>query len=180
VTTGAFQIRYETASRATRTVALGLSLVLVAAACGGVSALEDLETQMTDVFLSELDVALEDITCTEGAQIEPASQFQCTAAVVEGEGRLRVGVLIDTDGRAEFTRENALVDLESIETEVSEDLSRGIGVRITVECGAALVRIVEVGGTFACSAIADNGEQRGVEIQVDDLNATTQWRLLAV
>ena len=157
-----------------------VAVVLGVTACGGSSGIEELEGQMTEVFFSELAVELVDISCPEGVQIEPSNQFVCTAAVTDGVGRLRVGVLIDSDGRANFSRENALVNLDKIEAEVAEELSRGVGSAITIECGVEKVLMSEVGGTFACTAVAATGEQRGVEITVDDLDATTRWRLLAV
>lgn len=161
-----------------RAVAL-LAVVLLAAACGGTSALEELEGQMISVFQTELDVELEDIMCTDGAQIEPSSTFQCTAAMVDGEGRLRVGVLIDNDGAANFTQENAVIDLERVETSVAEELTRGIGAPILVECGEAIVKAVEVAGTFPCTAVAATGEERGVDITVENLEPLFNWKLLA-
>ncbi len=166
-------------NRTGRLLAVVLGLSLTAAACGGSSPLDELRGQMSDVFLAELDVELEDITCTEGAQIQPASTFQCTAAMANGEGRLRVGVLIDNDGAANFTQENAVVDLERVEETVTQEISAAIGAEIVVDCGEALVKAVEVAGTFPCTAIAFTGEERGVEITVEDLEPLYDWKLLA-
>ena len=165
-------------SRLRRLLAVVVVAMTFTAACGGSSPLEELQTQMSDVFLNELQIELEDITCTEGAQIQPSSTFQCTAALTDGEGRLRVGVLIDNDGAANFTQENAVVDLERVESTVSADISTAIGAEIVVDCGEAKVKAVEVAGTFPCTAIAFTGEERGVEITVEDLEPLYDWKLL--
>ena len=167
-------------SRLGRFWMVALAGALLLSACGGSSALDDLKSPMTDVFKTELDVDLEDIQCPEGVSIEAGNQFQCTAAITDGAGRLRVGVLMDVDGRANFTRENVLVDLDAIEQEIGDELSRGIGAPIVLECGEASVQVAEPEGTIPCTAVANNGETRGVEVTVEDIDATTTWRLLAV
>jgi hypothetical protein len=159
----------------TRRMAALVAIGVLVSACGGTSKVDELHTQMADVFLTELEVELQDIECTDGAPVEPGSKFQCTAAVTEGEGRLRVQVAIDQQNAAHFTQENALVDYANVETDISADLLRGLGAEIQVTCGDGVL-IAEVSSSFRCTATAPSGEMKDLDVSVEDLEAITIWR----
>ncbi len=162
------------------------AVVLIVSACGGASKLEELETQMGDVFMTQTDesFALEDIQCSEEAVVEPGATFQCTAGVASGDGRLLVGVTIDGDGSARFEQQNAIVILSEVEADVAADLTFGLVTAIAVTCSTdaeTLYMVEPVGGTFVCTATsAESASTRDVEITVSGLQAPHSWRLLSL
>ncbi|MCP3934079.1 MAG: DUF4333 domain-containing protein [Actinomycetia bacterium] len=160
--------------------------LLVTSACGGSSKLEELEAQMSDVFMTQTDenFVLEDIECSEEAVVEVGASFQCAAGVSNGDGRLLVGVTIDGDGSARFDQQNAIVVLSQVEADVAADLTFGLGTTIAVTCGAdaeTLYKIEPIGGTFVCTATSvDSASTRDIEITVSGLQAPHAWRLLSL
>ena len=159
--------------RGLRVLGVILALSVLTVACSTPSQIGELKTQIEDVLSSELpNIAVKDVNCgNPDPSLDPGNVFFCTAGV-DG-GRVRIEVKIDADGIARYARINALVDLDRLELEIAEDLSFGIGIDVTVDCGDGH-RVQEQGSNFVCTVSA-SGETRGVRVTVEDVEANTTW-----
>jgi len=150
-----------------------LALSAFASACSSPSKIGELKAQIEDVLSSELpNIPVDDVNCgSPEPSLDPGNLFFCTAGV-EG-GRVRIEVSIDADGIARYRRLNALVNLDRLELEITEDLSFDIGIAVTVDCGDGN-RVQELGSNFVCTVSA-SGETRGVRVTVEDIDGLTRW-----
>ena len=115
------------------------------------------------------------VACPEDVKVAEGKTFQCTADV--SGTQLPVTVTLSHVAGGEYTYElkpaKALIDTGKVVTEIRSRLpAQAAGAAI--DCGTALIRIVEVGGKIPCT-ISLAGKRQTVQTVVDDLAGTVHF-----
>ncbi|WP_327637370.1 DUF4333 domain-containing protein [Kribbella sp. NBC_00482] len=121
------------------------------------------------------DVQVGNVDCPKGVKVAEGKTFQCTADLAGNQ--LPVTVTLSQVSGGDYTYAfkpgKALIDTGKVVTEIRSRLPvQAAGA--SIDCGTALVRIVEVGGKIPC-AVSLAGKRQTVQTVVDDLGGTVHF-----
>lgn len=141
----------------------------------------DIQTQVTDIIPG----STVSVTCPSEVQVQEGVTFDCTALINGQEATIKVTQTND-QGDVVYESESAVVGLDKVQTDISNDLSTNLGGTWQTEClaegASGGVYVAPLGSTFICEVTgttADGEQQSGdVEATVVDIGGGVQWRLL--
>ncbi|WP_410785247.1 DUF4333 domain-containing protein [Kribbella sp. C-35] len=121
------------------------------------------------------DVQVGTITCPTDVKVAEGKTFTCTADVAGTQ--LPMNVTLSHVSGGEYTYEfkpaKALIDTRKVVTEIRSRLpAQAAGA--SIDCGTALIRIVEVSGKIPCT-VSLAGKRQVVQTVVDDLGGTVHF-----
>ena len=157
-----------------------IACLVLLAACGGGTDQTGMERELQNSLAGELVPAeITGVDCPEDADLSPESQFLCSASV-EGEYYEVQVTIIDEQGRFEFERRHAVMNVVNTEVQLTSELSQALGFDIDADCGDSEYLVVSVGNTFQCTLTrAEGGAQRNIEVAVENAASVISWSLLA-
>ena len=166
--------------RGIRLLGILIVLVLTAAACGGGSSQTEMEQQLQNGLTDELTPAeVRAVTCPEDADLTPESVFRCEATV-EGSYYVVQVTIIDAQGRFEYERRHAVLNVVKLEAELGADATTALGFEVGTNCGDNEYLVVSIDNTFQCTLTRTaNDAQRNIEVQVENANGGISWTLLS-
>lgn len=173
------------AARTAPSVLLACGAALVASACqfsigtGGLD-YDKLEKAITDELNSSYSSIEQQVSAVECPEQKPGpgkgDTFECTAEV--GGQSVRVtSTVTDDEYNVDFSTKDTLYDLPSTASALTDELSNQLQFPVTVDCGEGL-KAVEIGTTFDCAALDQQGEERTVRITAEPVGENDSWELL--
>lgn len=156
-----------------------MTTALLLVACGGGSSQTDMERQLQNELSDELTPAsVRNVDCPEDVSLEPESVFRCGAEVEGAPYELEV-TIIDAQGRFDYERRHAVMNVVNTELELAAEASDALGFDVQTDCGDLEYLVVSVGNTFQCTLTrVDGGNQRRIEITVANAESVIEWSLL--
>ncbi|TCC16476.1 DUF4333 domain-containing protein [Kribbella speibonae] len=115
------------------------------------------------------------IECPKDVKIAEGKTFQCTAEVAGTKLPVTVTLsqVTGDDYTYKLTPAKALIDTGKVVTEIRSRLpAQAAGA--SIDCGTALIRIVEVGGKVPCT-VSLAGKRQVVQTVVDDVGGTVHF-----
>jgi hypothetical protein len=117
------------------------------------------------------------VACPEGIETAEGATFQCTAEVGGVQAPITVTVTQVDTSTGEFKYDwkltKAILVIDQIVTSLKSQL-RDQAPNATVDCGAARVQVVEVGGAIDCT-ISEGSERQVVRGVVEDVDGTVRF-----
>jgi len=157
-------------------ILMGFAVLMVA--CGGGTDQTAMERELQTALAGELTpVEIKDVACPEDVELTPESVFLCGAEVESSYYEVQVTV-IDAQGRFEYERRHAVLNVVTTELQLEADVTEALGFEVTTNCGDNEYLIVSVGNTFQCTLVRETGATRNVEVQVENADAVITWQLL--
>ena len=116
------------------------------------------------------------VSCPQSVSASAGATFDCTATV-GGQTVTYVVTQTDGDGNVTYTRQEALMDLDTLERTVRTQLQEQVQGNWAVECGDKRSRLLaeEPGATFVCKA-SDGSELVPVTVTVKDVEGNITWK----
>ena len=163
-----------------RLVGMLVIAAITLAACGGGSSQTEMEQQLQNELSDILTPAeIRNVTCPEDADLTPESVFRCEA-VVEGSYFEAQVTIIDAQGRFEYDRQHAVMNVVNLELDLGADATTALGFEVETNCGDSEYLVVSLDNTFQCILTrTENGATRNVEIQVKNADGGYSWVLLS-
>jgi hypothetical protein len=115
------------------------------------------------------------VTCPSGVPDRRGQTFVCTATID--------GHTVEMDGTAtgsgRFTVQprSVIISIPAIESSLASELQKLTHVKPVVDCGSGDILVVEVGGTFACTAAFPGGKPRAVKVTVVNRQGDYRYQL---
>ncbi|HET6914761.1 MAG TPA: DUF4333 domain-containing protein [Acidimicrobiales bacterium] len=103
-------------------------------------------------------------------------RFTCTVAFDGGTVRLS-GQVTSSKGSYNIQPDQAIVSTAQAASTLESDIAATAHAHATVDCGPLLVRVLPVGGQFACQATITGEGTRPVTVKVVDLNGHFRYSL---
>ena len=103
-------------------------------------------------------------------------RFTCTVAFDGGTVRLS-GQVTSSKGSYNIQPDQAIVSTSQAASTLEADIAATTHAHATVDCGPLLVRVLPVGGQFACQATITGEGTRPVTVKVVDLNGHFRYSL---
>ena len=114
-------------------------------------------------------------SCPEDVAARQGESFECSVDV-EGETvavRVRITELLGERARYEFRPAKAIVDVVGVTNFIRSRVEASF--RLTVDCGPARARVLDIGGVIDCTA-TDGVTTRSIQAVVEDLDGTVSLR----
>jgi Domain of unknown function (DUF4333) len=115
------------------------------------------------------------VTCPSGVPDRRSQTFVC-AAVIDGQTVEMDGVVTGS-GRFTVQPRAAIISVATLESSLASELHKQTGVEPAVECGSKAILIVDIGGSFSCSAVFPGGNPRDVKVTVVDIQGGYRYQL---
>lgn len=149
------------------------------AACGGGTNQTEMEREIQNALSSDLaPIPVAAVDCPEDVVLDPESVFPCSAEVDGSYFEVQVTIL-DAQGRWEYERRHAILNVVNTELILQNDLSVALGFDVTADCGDSENLVVSVGNTFLCRLSRVNGGAiRDIEVQVKSADQAIEWSLM--
>lgn len=110
-----------------------------------------------------------EVTCPPTIPDQVGHKFTCTVTFDGGTVRLH-GEVTSSKGSYSIQPDQAIVSTAQAARTLEADLGANVHSSVSVDCGPVSVRVVPVGGHFACRATITGAAEREVTVTVVDLN----------
>ncbi len=157
-----------------------LALALGAAGCSRSLDMSALDQSISTGVNDQLALPIASVECPEGDRpLQAGDTFTCTATPTEG-GRLTITVTQkDAEGNVawEVSKTEGLLDLDLVETAVTEGLKGQAQVDAKVSCDGRW-KASKAGEVFQCQAETGDGRKATVEVTITDTEGNINWKVL--
>ena len=116
-----------------------------------------------------------EVTCPSGVPDRRGQTFVCTATI-DGQ-TVQMDGTVTGSGRFTVEPRSVIISVPTIESSLAAELQKQTHIKPVVDCGSREVLVVEVGGTFACSAAFTVGKPRAVKVTVVNLQGHYLYQL---
>jgi hypothetical protein len=107
-------------------------------------------------YLERTGAEVENVDCPDEVPRDLGTSFVCTLEV-DGQTLEVVATQTDGDGTIGFSQKQALIEVGAVIAGIQEYAQSELRVSVTVDCGRRAVAVVDLGGTFDCTATDENG-----------------------
>lgn len=169
--------------KSVRAIAMLLGMSLVAVACGGGGPEQtQLERDLETDLVSRLaPVSVSTTKCIDDPSMARGSIFTCEALVADSFYEVQVEI-IDEQGRFEYERRHAVINVIDAETNLGSDASLDLGRQVQADCGDQDYLVVSVLNVFQCQLTLDTadgvGATRNIEVKVLNADQDVDWSLM--
>ncbi len=167
------------ARRAITAVAGVSGLVGLATSCGvgprHTLSPSSLSSQIAAQLETQYGIKQPAVTCPSGVPDRKGQTFVCTATI-DGQ-TIQMDGTATGSGRFSVEPRSVIISVPTIESSLATELKKQTHIKPVVDCGPKEVLVVEVGGTFACSAVFPGGKPRAVKVKVVNLQGRYLYQL---
>jgi len=138
-----------------------------------------LESHITDKLndtYSDISRQVADVDCPRQSDLKSGDSFICNADVDGSTVRVQV-TATDDDNHVDFHTLDTVFDLQRTASGLAREISEDRGFAVTVTCGEGL-KVVEVGGSFECTAADRSGDTRAVKITAGGPDNGDRWEII--
>ena len=137
---------------------------------------KSVENQILQQLSSRYPMSGRVVVCPAKIPDKVGYRFTCTVAFDGGTVRLS-GEVTSSKGSYNIQPDQAIVSTAQAASTLEADIAATTNAHATVDCGPLLVRVVPVGGQFACQASITGEGSRPVTVNVVDLNGHFRYSL---
>ncbi|HET7522561.1 MAG TPA: DUF4333 domain-containing protein [Acidimicrobiales bacterium] len=137
---------------------------------------KSVENQILQQLSSRYPMSGRVVVCPGKIPDKVGYRFTCTVAFDGGTVRLS-GEVTSSKGSYNIQPDQAIVSTAQAASTLEADIAATTHAHATVDCGPLLVRVLPVGGQFACQASIPGEGTRPVTVNVVDLNGHFRYSL---